>query len=357
LATLFKPKKRNTFYISYFLDGKRTTRNTKILAIKENRKKANELLRDIEYELRNHHRPATSVAQGNSTSDDNITIEEGIKRYAGIHLSHRSKGHQENFRAAMSHFLALNYGKFPIQSITSHHMSEYIATIANKVSVTSQRTYLAYMKGFFNFMCDEGIIAKSPLNRKLIPRPENKTIITFEPEMLENILNEAKSKDHTFYKILVLLSGTGLRPCDLLALKAGDIDLNRNVMHVKISKTSREILFPLYQDLRELMVEYFPNLQNMPSDHKLFESYNVSMLGKRFRRLKAKLGITDRYAFTLKTFRKTFATSLIDKDVDSMKVADLLGHTSVNTTRKFYVNKRAETIREKLNQLDIKVMR
>ena len=35
--------------------------------------------------------------------------------------------------------------------------------------------------------------------------------------------------------------------------------------------------------------------------------------GRKFKRLKQRLGIEERHAYTLKTFKKTFATDLADK--------------------------------------------
>ena len=55
--------------------------------------------------------------------------------------------------------------------------------------------------------------------------------------------------------------------------------------------------------------------------------------------------------FNLKTFRKTFATKLAEEGIDGLVVAYLLGHTSVNTTTKYYINKKARVIKNSLNNI------
>jgi integrase len=92
-------------------------------------------------------------------------------------------------------------------------------------------------------------------------------------------------------------------------------------------------------------------INKLDRDGFIFPGYNVNMLGKKFRRLKKSLGIEEKLSYTLKTFRKTFATNLADKGLDRADVADLLGHSIIETTRKYYVNTKAKTLRDKLNKL------
>jgi site-specific recombinase XerD len=49
--------------------------------------------------------------------------------------------------------------------------------------------------------------------------------------------------------------------------------------------------------------------------------------------------------------RYTFATKLAEEGIDGLVVAYLLGHTSVNTTTKYYINKKARVIKNNLNNI------
>ena len=56
----------------------------------------------------------------------------------------------------------------------------------------------------------------------------------------------------------------------------------------------------------------------------IIPGYSVLRVGRKFRRIKLKLGILDKHKYTLKTFRKTFAT-LYAKTLHIQDVAYLLG--------------------------------
>jgi integrase len=84
---------------------------------------------------------------------------------------------------------------------------------------------------------------------------------------------------------------TGIRPCDLLNLKAGDIDLKNLVIHLDISKTQRQIKYPLYDELLNFVNSNLSYIKEFDNNGFIFPGYNVNMLGLKFRRLKQRLGI------------------------------------------------------------------
>lgn len=167
---------------------------------------------------------------------------------------------------------------------------------------------------------------------------------------INTILDHAKNSDRLFYKYLGLLTLTGMRPGDLTNQIYGNINLAKNVMKISISKTNMEIEFPLYDELLNFIREEFPNIVARSPSELLFPDYKPHLVGRKFKRLKKSLDITKE--FDLKTFRKTFATKLIDNGVDGLTVAYLLGHKSINTTAKYYINKKYGVVRKKLNETD-----
>ena len=45
----------------------------------------------------------------------------------------------------------------------------------------------------------------------------------------------------------------------------------------------------------------------------VFKSFTVNSVSRRFIRIKKRLGLTESFVYTLKTFRKTFATRMAQK--------------------------------------------
>ena len=161
-----------------------------------------------------------------------------------------------------------------------------------------------------------------------------------------------KSRDKQLYHYLCFLSFTGARPGDIIRLRYSNIIINNNDddgIKIKISKTSREIIFPMYNALKDFILEEFPDFRERNSSELVFKGCKVYNFGKKFFRMKKRLGLNDE--FNLKTFKKSFATNLIENGIDAIIVAHLLAHTSVNTTSKYYINKKTNIIKSQLNNI------
>lgn len=89
----------------------------------------------------------------------------------------------------------------------------------------------------------------------------------------------------------------------------------------------------------------------MNPDEKIFENFQIYTLRRLFMKVKKRLNLDKRY--NLKTFRKTFATTLIEEGIDGTIVSYLLGHTTVNTTSKYYLNQKTKVIRNNLNEINL----
>lgn len=207
------------------------------------------------------------------------------------------------------------------------------------------------MRIFFNYLVEADLIIKSPIPKNIMPKSLRKPISTFDLNTLNKIFEVAKERDYKYYIILKMLELTGQRPCDILRIKWEDIDLKKNIITIKISKTSKVILFPIYEDLKSFIInELYKNFNYNNSDEIIFNDYSVHILGKRFRRIKKHLKITDK-GVDLKTFRKTFGSKLASFGMERTRVADLLGHDSVHTTRKYYASIKNDSLREELNKI------
>lgn len=348
MASLYK--KRDKWHIAYWVNGKRVTKNLQIVATTRNRIIAERIKYEIESEIENLQ--INSSINGHIDEDkllnpDPITLGEALTQYKS-RMSLRSKSHQVVFTVVIQRLLTLVSEETVVSEITSEHIVAFIKSYMNNVANASLITYLNYLKAFFTFLAEEGYITKSPIRKKDLPRRERKRIITFENDMMEDILDSARNKDATFYNILMLMKLTGIRPNDVLRLKVGDFDFRNSVINLKIAKTRKEIKFPLYNELKNFIETDMNTILQMDKEQLLFPDYTVSRLGRKFRRLKVQLSITDKHSYTLKTFRKSFATKM-SGIMDIQYVAYLLGHDSPNTTVKYYSEVLVNKVRDKIN--------
>jgi integrase/recombinase XerD len=348
MATLFEQKGRNTYYISYFLNGNRITRNTNIPLNQP--KKAEIFKRELEAEIKLYKTSSKSDLNVSTSKEQNL-LSHHIDQYLNLFKVNWSKGRFDNVSSTLTIFEAVLGNGVKITEIAPQVISHYILVRRKIVSVTTVRSDLQVLRTFFNYLVEEHYLLKSPISKKLIPKPEHKAIITFDEGVLKSVLNEAKLIDIKLYRALYILGATGVRPGDLLNLQFKNIDLPSNSLKIKISKTSREIIFPLYNKLRDFIISEYPDLANKNPEEKIFADFKVYSLARRFMKIKKKLNLG--MDLNLKTFRKNYATTLMEEGIDGTIVAYLLGHTTVNTTSKYYLNKKTDVIRNNLNEINL----
>lgn len=345
MATLYKQKGRPTFYLSYTLRNKRKVINTRIPVTKRNI--ADEFKKEFEAKLFLLSKSGSPQYRNESKT----TLETEITNFITIYETTWSKGRLRNITSVLNMFRNIVGSETIVTEINLSHTSHYISKRKEKVGITTLRSDLQIVRTFFNSLIDENIITRSPINKKLIPKPEHRNIIIMTDTEINTILDHAKNTDRLFYKYLGLLTLTGMRPGDLTNQIYGKINLAKSVMKISISKTNMEIEFPLYDELLKFIQDEFPDIDKHSPSELLFPDYKPHLVGRKFKRLKKSLNITKE--FDLKTFRKTFATKLIDNGVDGLTVAYLLGHKSINTTAKYYINKNSGVVRKKLNETDV----
>ena len=126
----------------------------------------------------------------------------------------------------------------------------------------------------------------------------------------------------------------GLRVSEIRNLDRADVDLDALNIRVREGKGAKDREVPLHVEAGILVEEYLATRQD--DDPAVF----VSRLGRRmsvrsYQRLVANLAGSAELAkhITPHKLRHTFATLLLDADVDLRTVQELLGHESVATTQ------------------------
>lgn len=140
--------------------------------------------------------------------------------------------------------------------------------------------------------------------------------------------------------MVLFLLHTGLRLSEAINLQMTDIQLSerKGSVSVQNGKGNKQRSVPLNSDARNALQEW--NEVRPPSDHlwMTVEGEHESLSGRTVQR------IMQRYAkaaqldvLTPHVCRHTFAKNLVDNGVGLEKVAALLGHSSLNTTRIYIV--------------------
>ncbi|MBS1515266.1 MAG: tyrosine-type recombinase/integrase [Bacteroidetes bacterium] len=338
MASLFK--KRGLWHIAYFIDGKREYKNTYLTAKSSTKKEALKLKTEIE-----------EIISSKNYIVNKKSLNSVCEKFIAEHMNLKSESHQSNFNSCMKHFYKVVAPDINVDEITSVQIAQFITSLVSSVSNATVLTYLSYLKMLFNYLLEEDLILKNPIKKKQIPVRERKNIIFFSDEILNKILDFAKSRDKKYYFYLKMLLLTGQRPQDVLMLKRANFNLEVKTLLINVSKTKSQINFPIYDELMKFITNELTYFKNLKSDEFLFGEFNGEIVHKRFQRLKASLQLKgESNVYTLKTFRKTFASKLASKGVESSKIANLLGHQDPKITMKYYSAISTDSLRKDIDE-------
>jgi integrase/recombinase XerD len=343
--------RRNQLHIGYKNKyGKRKAINLKLDNNAVNYKKAEKIKHEIEGTIENKYLRNVIGTPEDGVKSEFLSLNDSIEKFRTEHMVLTTSNNQRNFNISMKHLFRVISPESDIKNVTAAHISKLIGLLKNEVSNASLHTYLRYIKSLFNYLIEEGIVEKSPVKRKDVPKKEKKKVIVFGKDLHKIILNEAKERDINFFNVLMMFGLTGGRPCDILRLKDTHFNFENEVLRLYMSKTKKEIIFPIYKELKEFINEYMPEIYEQKGE-LIFPHFTVNSVGMRFRRVKRKLNITERFMYTLKTFRKTFATSMSENGIMLQELSELLGHESVETSKQFYTHVSVDRLKDKMNKI------
>ena len=223
-------------------------------------------------------------------------------------------------------------GKTP-QQITTDDIRQYLTAYqvqrkSSKVTIDNIRRILAT---FYSWLEDEDYIVKSPVRRIHKVKTAKTIKDTYTDEALELIRDNCGTLRDL--AIIDLLASSGMRVGEMVTLNRNDINFNEREC-VVFGKGSKQRL--VYFDARTKI-----HLQNYldsrtDSDPALFvtlrapfQRLQIGGVEVRLRELGKRLLIPKVHPHK---FRRTLATSAIDKGMPIEQVQQLLGHQKIDTT-------------------------
>jgi len=152
---------------------------------------------------------------------------------------------------------------------------------------------------------------------------------------VERLFEAVESIQHR--AIVMTAYGAGLRISEACALRVGDIDSKRGVIHVRDGKRGRDRFVMLSPRLLGCLRQYWRAVR--PKGPELFPGgaargvVSPKTVRAALRKAVAKAGITKRV--TPHVLRHCFATHLLERGTDLRVIQVLLGHGSIRTTARY----------------------
>lgn len=233
---------------------------------------------------------------------------------------------------------------------------------------------LSALRVFFAYLYKNNRIDSNAAEKVDMPKIHEKKIIRMEPNEVANFLDnveygdgltDRQKKYHEKNKVrdlalLSLMLSTGMRVSECVGIDIHDIDFDN--MRIKIIRKGGKEAFVYFSDeASEALINYLEERKKLvpASGHE-----DALFLSSQLKRISVRSveNIVKKYSLTsvpLKhitphKLRSTFGTELYRATDDIYLVADVLGHSDVNTTRKHYADMDEDRKRRYRNEVQLR---
>ncbi len=233
---------------------------------------------------------------------------------------------------------------------------------------------LSAIRKLFKYFYQQEELDANPTELINNPKIHEKSIIRLEADEVARLLDavdsgegltERQAKYHEFTKlrdaaIITTLLGTGMRVSECVGIDMQHIDFENNAFII-IRKGGKEQIIYFGDEVYEALCNYLDvreDIEALPgSENALFLSMQKKRIGvlaveklvKKYSSL-----VTSVKKITPHKLRSTYGTNLYRATTDIYLVADVLGHTDVNTTKKHYADMADSNRRKAANAIKLR---
>lgn len=233
------------------------------------------------------------------------------------------------------------------ESLSKEYMTEYIDVLHKRYKPKSAKRKIACIKAFYHYMEMENIIDTNPFHKikvkfkEPIVLPKTIPLINVEA-ILRYAYNQYYISKSSYQKqitlrnviTLELLFSTGMRVSEVSNLLIDNIDLKSKTIYIFGKGSKERIMCLANENITALIIQYL-SIRKTSSNYLL-----INKLGNNYSEQSIRNMVND-YAkavgvemhITPHMFRHTFATALLDEDVNIRYIQQLLGHSSIVTTQ------------------------
>ena len=231
--------------------------------------------------------------------------------------------------------------------LAKDELSEYINLLHQKYKPKSAKRKVASIKAFYRYLEMEDIIEFNPFHKitfkfkeglvlpRTIPIDDIKRILSYAYAIYEDA-HTPYGKESCLRNIIILelLFSTGMRVSEVSHLELRNLELASGTIHIWGKGSKERIMCITNTCISDILKKYLD--QRRSGNDYLF----INRLGNRLSEQSIR-NMIQTYArtsgvtihITPHMFRHTFATALLDRDVDIRYIQQLLGHSSITTTQ------------------------
>ena len=239
-------------------------------------------------------------------------------------------------------------------AVTEEDLQAYVNDLGDrKFAAATVSRNIASIKALYQYLCQEGTIAKNISEGLKAPKIEKKMPEILSMEEVVRLLEQpsgGSEKEIRDKAMLELLYATGIRVTELITLSIRDINLQMGFIICRDSHKER--LVPFGEAARGALVRYLEKARSKMIRDETEETLFVNCSGQPMSR-QGFWKLIKYYAkragieadITPHTLRHSFAAHLVENGADLRSVQEMLGHSDISTTQ-IYANMNHNRIRE-----------
>ncbi|MDD3178071.1 MAG: tyrosine-type recombinase/integrase [Candidatus ainarchaeum sp.] len=236
-----------------------------------------------------------------------------------------------------------------INNIESKDIINYLSYIKNikKISSTTINLIISIFNHYYK------IYLKKNINIDIkLPKKSKKLPTTLTNDEIKLLIKNTKNKRNKL--IIEFIFSTGTRISECVNMKIDDLDFIESVGKVVSGKGNKDRIIILSKKWIEKYRKYLKKRENIIKSKYLFctskgANLSVDTIQKFLKESAKQSGINKKVS--PHTLRHSFATSLLENDVNIRYIQQLLGHTNLNTTQ-IYTKVNTNKLKKIKNPLD-----
>ena len=251
----------------------------------------------------------------------------------------------KNYLRLNSQFL--DYTKKDPDKVNEDDIKLYIAENLSDKAAISIIMFLAAIKYSYT-----SILKNDPTANIRRPKREKRLPTVLTKDEIFSLLKELNNKKSKL--MISLVYATGMRVSEITSLKINDLDLEESIGHVRQGKGKKDRIFNIPKFLSSKLKRFVEKQKSFNQEY-IFSGRNGKRMSDRnvqkiVKNAAKKAGIKKEVH--THTLRHSFATHLLENEVDIRKIQELLGHSDLSTTQ-IYTHVSPEELKKIKSPLDV----
>jgi len=226
---------------------------------------------------------------------------------------------------------------------------------------------LSSLRSYFNYLFRTERIPSNTAALVPLPKIHKKPILLLEPDEMHKLIHavstgeQLTARQQAYHKsvgvrdfaIVMLFLGTGIRVSECVGVNIQDFDFDTNALLVT-RKGGNQVIVYFPDETADALKTYFEERKEIETLEGHENAFFLSMQRRRITQ-RAVEKMVKKYAEIVVPLKKkisphklrsTYATNLYRETQDIYLVAEALGHSDINTTRKHYASMSDKRMRE-----------